>query len=184
MAINFIKKVWLDRQSEHPNRRTLVDVATNETKTVDVTRAEGTVEQEGDLFDATTFNVFEQRIADAFTQAQSEIDKLYYKSGDTITKTIHTAGYTTSGAAQIRFVVPLIKPVASGVSVEVGGNYILRQAGQYTHGSGAGVSVTPTAVTVDKNDFGLVVYATFESTTNAINNDVVGIVGNLNIRFV
>lgn len=76
MAINYERKTWIDRSSEYPSRRNIKDVSTQEVKTVEVTRAEGEVQIEGDSFDSVTFNLFEQRIADAFTQAQAEIDAL------------------------------------------------------------------------------------------------------------
>jgi len=76
MAINYERKTWIDRVSENPNRRVLKDVTTEVTRTYDVTRDEGEVQIEGDLFDSMTFNLFEQRIADAFTEAQAEIDAL------------------------------------------------------------------------------------------------------------
>lgn len=76
MAINYDRKTWIDRVSEYPSRRNIKDVSTQEVKTVEVTRAEGEVQIEGDSFDSVTFNLFEQRIADAFTRAQAEIDAL------------------------------------------------------------------------------------------------------------
>lgn len=76
MAINYEKKTWIDRVSEYPDRRTIKDTDTQEVKTVIVARAEGEVTQEGDSFDSVTFNLFEERIASAFTQAQAEIDAL------------------------------------------------------------------------------------------------------------
>ena len=76
MAINYEKKTWIDRVSEYPGRRNIKDVSTQEVKTVEVTRAEGEVQIDGDSFNSVTFNLFEQRIADAFTQTQAEIDAL------------------------------------------------------------------------------------------------------------
>lgn len=54
------KKVWVDRQSEHPTRRTLTPTG-NENE-YDVSRAEGLVLEEGDAFDAANMNDLEKRI--------------------------------------------------------------------------------------------------------------------------
>ena len=48
----FEKKVWNDRQSEHPARRRLTP--TENDNEYEVSRAEGLVMEEGDAFDATT----------------------------------------------------------------------------------------------------------------------------------
>lgn len=61
----FNKKTWVDRVSEYPNRRTLVDTTTQQEQTVTVTRAEGTVSQPGDAFSAANMNDLEDRIAKA-----------------------------------------------------------------------------------------------------------------------
>lgn len=76
MAINYQKKTWIDRLSEFPSRRNIKDIQTQEVKTVEVSRAEGEVQVEGDSFDSVTMNLFEERIAAAFTETQAEIDAL------------------------------------------------------------------------------------------------------------
>lgn len=53
----FEKKVWNDRQSEHPARRRLTP--TENDNEYEVSRAEGLVMEEGDAFDATTMNDLE-----------------------------------------------------------------------------------------------------------------------------
>lgn len=65
MAFN--KKTWVDRQVQHPDRRTLVDVETNVARTYDVTRDEGYVAEEGDQLNAENFNDLEDRIDTAIT---------------------------------------------------------------------------------------------------------------------
>lgn len=62
----FEKKVWNDRQSEHPARRRLTP-AENDNE-YEVSRAEGLVMEEGDAFDATTMNDLENRVAKAFAE--------------------------------------------------------------------------------------------------------------------
>ena len=71
MAYN--QKTWQDRISEYPTRRLLTDVSDSTSQTVTVSRAEGTISQEGDAFNATTMNDLEQRIADAFGDCTFEL---------------------------------------------------------------------------------------------------------------
>lgn len=79
----FTAKEWKNRLVEFAGRRSLKNVSTNETTVYDVTRNEGQVSQEGDSFSATTMNDLEQRISDAFaeaeeanTQLSSETDRI------------------------------------------------------------------------------------------------------------
>lgn len=60
-------KNWKNRDVEFPGRRTLTDVLTSTSQTVDVTRSEGTITEAGDAFDASTMNDLEGRIGSAFT---------------------------------------------------------------------------------------------------------------------
>ena len=64
MAFN--KKTWVDRNVEHPARRKLTAVS-GETDTYDVVRAEGTITEVGDAFNAETMNDLEDRIEKAMT---------------------------------------------------------------------------------------------------------------------
>lgn len=59
-------KNWKNRDVEFPGRRTLTDVLTATSQTVDVTRSEGTITEAGDAFDASTMNDLEGRISSAF----------------------------------------------------------------------------------------------------------------------
>ena len=60
----FVTRVWNDRISEYPNRRTINDGVT--TKVVTVGRDEGNITIQGDAFNSTNMNDLESRIADAF----------------------------------------------------------------------------------------------------------------------
>lgn len=60
-------KNWKNRDVEFPGRRTLTDVLTSTSQTVDVARSEGTVTEAGDAFDASTMNDLEGRIGSAFS---------------------------------------------------------------------------------------------------------------------
>lgn len=56
----FVKKVWKDRISEYPNRRTINDGYV--TKSVTVGRDEGAITEAGTPFNATEMNDLEDRI--------------------------------------------------------------------------------------------------------------------------
>lgn len=60
----FAKKTWKDRITEFPTRRTLTK-SDGSTELVTVARAEGTVSQEGDAFNAASMNDLEERINQA-----------------------------------------------------------------------------------------------------------------------
>ncbi|MBR6984158.1 MAG: hypothetical protein IKH75_11665 [Ruminococcus sp.] len=60
----FVKKTWVDRVVQYPNRRNINDGYT--TKTVTVSRNEGNVTVEGTPLNADTFNDLENRILAAF----------------------------------------------------------------------------------------------------------------------
>lgn len=67
----FVKKVWKDRISEYPNRRTINDGYV--TKSVTVGRDEGTITEAGDAFNATNMNDLEDRIEAATAATYKDI---------------------------------------------------------------------------------------------------------------
>lgn len=113
--------------------------------------------------------------------------KAYYSAGDSITMTLYTAGFVTSGGASIRFLVPLSKPIIGSPTVTItsGAGLTLRQGTKYTHGSGASVSVKPTSYsTIGDTDWnGIAIVATMSDTTNVTNNDTLGVYWNGTITF-
>ena len=60
------RKVWVNRQSEHPSRRKLTP--TGHDGEYDVSRSEGIIMEDGDAFDADTMNDLERRVAAGFTE--------------------------------------------------------------------------------------------------------------------
>lgn len=97
----FIKRLWKDRISEFPNRRTINDG--NVTKQVTVGRDEGAITEEGDSFDASNMNDLEQRIEDAYGDLQglvaSEVAQQYDSSNvifDAEPTEGHGTGYTVT----------------------------------------------------------------------------------------
>ena len=79
----FERKIWKNRQSEHPNRRKLT-AAGNEGE-YDVERAEGLILEDGDPFDQDTMNNLEGRIAAGIAQT------------DLFACTLLAGGWTASG---------------------------------------------------------------------------------------
>ena len=68
----WVKKVWKNRITEFPTRRTLTK-EDGSSEIVTVTRNEGTVSEEGDAFDADTMNNLEERIDAGFTEVNRKL---------------------------------------------------------------------------------------------------------------
>lgn len=92
----FIKKIWKDRISQFPNRRTINDGYV--TKQVTVGRDEGTITEQGDAFDATNMNDLEQRIEDAYGDVQALVGSevaAQYNQDNVIFDPVATPGHGT-----------------------------------------------------------------------------------------
>lgn len=68
----WVKKVWKNRITEFPTRRTLTKEG-GSSEIVTVTRNEGTVSEEGDAFDADTMNNLEERIDAGFAEVTRKL---------------------------------------------------------------------------------------------------------------
>lgn len=97
----FIKKLWKDRISEFPNRRTINDGHT--VKQATIGRDEGIVTEEGDDFSAQNMNDLEQRIEDCFGDVQAlvgyEVAQQYNQSSvifDPVATEGHGSGFVVS----------------------------------------------------------------------------------------
>lgn len=110
----------------------------------------------------------------------------YLRRGDSFTITFRGAGYVTNAKKEVWFWLPLTTPVCGSPTITAasGNGFIFRQGDSYTHGSTATTYVTPTSYTVS-NTFrgGLCIKALFSDTTNATNNDAIGIYWNGTITF-
>lgn len=69
------KKVWKDRKTEYPTRRTLTKTDGSQ-EIVTVARNEGSVSQEGDAFSAENMNDLEERIDAGFTEVNGKLPQL------------------------------------------------------------------------------------------------------------
>lgn len=88
---------FLNRQSQYPNRRKLVDVSTASEKTYDILRAEGDITQDGTPWNAHTMSEFDQKIANTFTKGT--FTPAFYTQGPTAISNVdygsRSAYYTT-----------------------------------------------------------------------------------------
>ena len=78
MAFN--QKTWENRVSEQPQRRLLTPTDGGTAYTVDVTRQEGIVIQEGDAFSAENMNDLESRINSTFTADEATLSTVNQKA--------------------------------------------------------------------------------------------------------
>lgn len=120
-------------------------------------------------------------------EAGSTSYKPYYSAGDSLTLTIYTAGFVTSAGKSIRFLVPFAKPIIGNPTVTIASvsGIIIRQGGNYTHGSTSSAAVKPASYeTIGDTDWnGIQIVANMSDATNAQNNDALGIYWNGTITF-
>ena len=113
--------------------------------------------------------------------------KPYYSAGDSITFELNTAGYVTTGGNSIRFVVPLSKPIIGSPTITIASlsGIMIRQNGQYTHGSSSSTAVKPQSYSTigSTGGNGVVVVVTMSTTTNVTNNDSLGVYWHGTITF-
>lgn len=106
--------------------------------------------------------------------------------GDTVTLTWAGAGYFTSSKTDCRFCIPLRGAcTASSVTCD-SATMTTRQGGSYTHGSSSTTAVAwvpKSCAFVDDTCKAINIILTRTTTTNATNNDAVGVVGTFTFTF-
>lgn len=110
----------------------------------------------------------------------------YYRRGDSIDVNIGTAGFVTTSSKEIYFVVPLGKPVIGNPTVSVASinGLTLRQNGAYKCGSTGSSATKPSrygATVVNSN--AIRITAAWDNSTDAANNDTIGIYASIRITF-
>ena len=110
----------------------------------------------------------------------------YYRRGDSIDVNMGTAGFVTTGSKEIYFVVPLGKPVVGNPTVSVASinGLTLRQNSAYKCGSTGSSATKPSrygAAVVDSN--AIRITAAWDYSTDAANNDTIGIYASIRITF-
>lgn len=93
------KKVWKDRKTEYPTRRTLTKTDGSQ-EIVTVERKEGNISQEGDAFSAANMNDLEERIDAGFTEVTRKLGE------NTITKISITDESYSSGVLVVTDKIP------------------------------------------------------------------------------
>lgn len=109
----------------------------------------------------------------------------YYRAGDVIDIIVKTSGFVTASGTAVAFTIPLAKPIIGSPTAEVTNTatFILRQNGNYTHGSdGAStpnVNAKPKSYSIESNyNSGIVITAIFDSSSGAgsvENNSHIGV---------
>ena len=108
----------------------------------------------------------------------------YRRAGHSIDFNIRTSGYVTNSSKDVIFVVPTTIPTIGSPTVTATSidGFILRQNGNYTHGSSASTYVTPLSYSVSSYyNVGYIITAHFENATNVTNNDTIGVTWSGNI---
>jgi hypothetical protein len=115
----------------------------------------------------------------SYNDSINETFRPYYRKGDSFTIRYRGAGYVTTGGKDLRFSVPVSKPIIGSPIVSVTSKgFILRQGGKYTHGSSSDSTVKPSSIAATCEDCGgnfIRIDAVFGDTTNVVNNDAIGI---------
>ena len=94
----YSKKTWVDRNVEHPSRRKLSPVS-GENNIYDVVRAEGTITDPGDAFNAETMNDLENRIDNGIGEKQDKAIKATITLSTTwtdLTQSVSVSGISAS----------------------------------------------------------------------------------------
>lgn len=134
--MSFNRKTWIDRESEHPNRRTMTNVNdSSDVKTVDITRAEGTVSVEGSPLNAATLNDLEGRIM-AMNTSLVGSPVVYTLEADDWDSETHLITVPVTGvtAASNQEILPMLATNAANIQ----NNLALQQANISDAGQSAG----------------------------------------------
>lgn len=118
--------------------------------------------------------------------AASSTFRPYRRQGDTINIVFRGAGYVTNSSKDVSFWIPCSIPIvgsptATALSTD---GFVLRQGSEYTHGSSAETFVNPSNYeAIATYGSGIYIKAEFTNTTNATNNDTIGIYWSGKITF-
>lgn len=109
----------------------------------------------------------------------------YYRKGDSLTMEWRGAGYVTASSGMVWFAIPFSKPVIGNPTVTVTSvnGLILRQSGKYICGTAASTWKKPSSIQCSRYADFLYIGCKMSATTNAVNNDSVGIEASIKITF-
>lgn len=135
-------------------------------------------------------NIYGADVHFGIASASKVLYRPYYRSGDTLTMTIHTNGYIPNSYKDLYFYLPLSKPVIGSPTITITSNngMLLRQNGKYTHGSSGSpityVKPDSYSATGNTNWNGICIKATFSSNTiDATNNSPIAVYWDGTITF-
>ena len=92
MSNPYVSFTWVDRDSEYPTRRKLVDTTTQEETQVVVSRDEGTVTEQGTPFTAYYMNNLESRVNAAFAAMNNELTATLTAGSTSLTSSLILTG--------------------------------------------------------------------------------------------
>lgn len=124
----WVKKVWKNRITEFPTRRTLTK-EDGSSEIVTVTRNEGTVSEEGDAFDADTMNNLEERIDAGFTEVNRNLSVRYNTDTDTVQILYNGTWVDWKSGEQTD--IPLFISGQGSVNTDISGGFT-KTSGNYT----------------------------------------------------
>lgn len=105
------------------------------------------------------------------------------KAGDTVSLAWNGATYLTSSSKTISLSIPLRRPILAESVACTSNSVTTRQAGNYTHGSSGTAGVSWTVDSCEIREHGIHVSLTRTTTTNAVNNDTIGVNASLTFKF-
>ncbi len=131
-------------------------------------------------YKGSTINGSKQTIVSAFQNLLNKLDsQSYYKAGNTISGSIYVGGVVTNNKSDIKFTIPLSKPLKNGSNLTASKmDVVIRQNNAYHFGSGeatANALNKITSITFNNNNINVVLTNTWSNLNTLINNDVVGV---------
>lgn len=102
----------------------------------------------------------------------------YRRRGDSFTVEIRTSGYVTNGKQHVHFRIPMSEPIIGSPTITAASvtGFTFRQGELYTHGTSSSTSVKADSIEATYSMLnGIEIKAVFSDTTNATNNDAIGI---------
>lgn len=105
------------------------------------------------------------------------------KAGRTVNITWNGATYLTTSKTELSLSIPLRRPILANSVSCTSNSLITRQSGNYTHGSSATAGVAWTVENCEIREYGIHLSLSRTTTTNAVNNDSIGVNAALTFAF-
>lgn len=105
------------------------------------------------------------------------------KAGNTVDVTWNGATYLTSSKKKLSLSIPIRRPILANSVSCTSNSLVTRQSGNYTHGSSATAGVAWTVNDCKIREHGIHLSLSRSTTTNAVNNDSIGVNAVLTFAF-